>query len=252
MSARSSNRGYFSLRYAIPGYTFILLVIVINFVPLLAFFKETGAREVFGAILAFVTLLAGSALGFLVSQFWWFRFHWKGGILGSKEFKNEKKLLEEKCKNLPKKEKEKQIVMEAILDLTLFLEKEKKLLELVWRRWDIYHVLSSTYHTLWIGLIVGMGLRVYFQELVYKDSVLNYLGKLTVIFQNAESLALLLVFAGVVILLLLFRKERQNLMVRYQPLHEALVRRSMDNNKGELMQAFPDYFPKKPDSKNKT
>jgi len=60
-----SERRYFSLRYTVPGYTFILLVIGINYVPLIEFMKTTGAPEVFGAILAFASLLTGSALGYL-------------------------------------------------------------------------------------------------------------------------------------------------------------------------------------------
>lgn len=66
-----SERQYFSLRYAIPGFAFILILIGINFVPLLKFLEEIPAfKDSFGAFLAFFSLFSGSAIGFLISQFW--------------------------------------------------------------------------------------------------------------------------------------------------------------------------------------
>jgi len=80
-----AERQYFSLRYAIPGYAFILLVIAINYVPLLNILPEFS--EVFGAFLAFLSLFSGSAIGFLICQAWWWWFQGHAGIWGISEFK---------------------------------------------------------------------------------------------------------------------------------------------------------------------
>ena len=51
------ERGYFSFRYSIPGYTFILLVIAVNIVPLLTILSDASIGPFFGAFLAFVKKL---------------------------------------------------------------------------------------------------------------------------------------------------------------------------------------------------
>ena len=66
-----SERSFFDWRTALPGYTFILIILGLNYSPLFEIFKSQGIQSTFGAILAFLTLVSGSAIGFLVSQVWW-------------------------------------------------------------------------------------------------------------------------------------------------------------------------------------
>jgi len=246
------ERGYFSLRYAIPGYTFILVVVGINYFPLTEFITKTGAPEFFGAILAFISLLTGSALGFLISQFWWWWFHMRGGFFGTKGFKQEELMLTEEYKLvLPNESKERRNVAEAILDFAMGLEKKERISELIWRRWDMYHLLSATFHTLWVGVAVGIVYRLSFEHFLYKTFGLKLIleGKISP-WQKAESVFLLLLFVGVCVLLFLFWRSRRNLIDKFYPLHKALVRRSLQENMDELTKAFPSYFPKQKEPQN--
>jgi len=232
-----SERAFFSLRYIVPGYVFIFLVLSVNINPLLHFLENSGSPELFGAFLAFASLLAGSAAGFLVSQFWWFRFHQTDGIFGIKEFGGEIRLLERLNLNFPKNEKEKKRAMEAFLDLTVFLEKKDKLLELVWRRWDIYHILSSVRHALWIGLSAGIACRVFNEfSLGYNTLLFDYP------IENPENIAFIFSIAVAFVLFLFFGKVREHVVSRYYPLHEAIVRRNLSKNIFALSTAFPELF----------
>lgn len=92
------EREYFSFRYAIPGYTFLLLVVLINYIPLLTILRATGAGQVFGAFLAFLSLFTGSAIGFLVSQFWWLYFSHGDRIFGVNGYETLRNFLIEMCR----------------------------------------------------------------------------------------------------------------------------------------------------------
>lgn len=234
-----SERDFFSLRYSVPGYVFIFLVLSLNITPLLIFLNSNGSPELFGAFLAFASLLAGSSAGFLVSQFWWFRFQKNGGIFQIKEFKGEIRILEEELKlKLPTDEKEKRRVEEAFLDLTCFLEKEDRVLKMVNRRWDIYHVLSSVIHSLWIGLGSGLVCRVFVEFLLHRTNLFD-------LSFNAETFFCVAAIVIVIILMVFFDRGRRVVAEGYYPLHEALVRRSLSKNIPELSKAFPSLFPTK-------
>ena len=69
-----SERTFFTLRYALPGYIFLLSVILVNWESL---FSVRALSPVFGALFAFLYLLSGSAIGFLVSQLWYVYFNWR-------------------------------------------------------------------------------------------------------------------------------------------------------------------------------
>jgi len=242
-----SERVFFSLRYTVPGYVFVFLVLSVNISPSLRFLENSGSPEVFGAILAFASLLGGSVAGFLVSQFWWWWFHHKGGIYGIKEFAPEIKILEDELKlNLPKDKEKKRKVVEAFLDLTSSLEKKGALRELVWRRWDLFTTLSSVRHVLWIGLGAGIAFRVFIEfRLAYYRTLLFDNPP-----DNPENLAFILAIVIVAGLWFFFGRVRKHLLSRYAPLHEALVRRSLSANIFELKTAFPFLFEKSKEEKN--
>jgi hypothetical protein len=234
-----SERAFFSLRYTVPGYVFIFLVIAFNISPLLNFLSYNGSPEIFGAFLAFASLLAGSAAGFLVSQFWWLWFQHKGGITGIKEFKKEIDLVTDELKlNLPSDKGERSRDIEAFLDLALFLEKKDRLLELVWRRWDIYHILSSVRASLFVGLLSGLLSRIFIELSTYSTSLFE----LSV---NKENVWFGLTIAVSIILWIIFGKLRKQIASRYAPLHIALFRRSLDENMYALITAFPELFNRK-------
>jgi len=73
-----SERNYFERRTAVPGFSFLLFVIAMNCIPLSKILADSGVEPALGVFLAVLTLLGGSAIGFLVSQVWWWRFQRKG------------------------------------------------------------------------------------------------------------------------------------------------------------------------------
>jgi len=72
------ERSFFDWRTAFLGYTFILIIMGINYIPLAKILENTSLGSTFGAVLAFLTLVSGSAIGFLVSQVWWWHFQRNG------------------------------------------------------------------------------------------------------------------------------------------------------------------------------
>ena len=72
-----SQRTYFSFRYAIPGYSFIFIILLINYdffiVKIIDISKAVPQFvTLFGIIFGFLTVLSGAAIGFLISQSWYF------------------------------------------------------------------------------------------------------------------------------------------------------------------------------------
>lgn len=234
------ERQYFSLRYAIPGYTFILLIIGINHAPLLAILPGTGFATVFGAFLAFLSLLSGSAIGFLVSQVWWWRFQKDIGILGLEEFKKTSyralsetfDLEESQIEGYPKRK------LVAVLDYVTHYDADKGVLGLSQRRWDMYHVLSSTSYSM--GIAVGAGIIC---RIILEFTVFN--GAFSIICNVAaliEAVVLAFLLALVTFLLLVLRKQRRWMRKSCAYIHEARIR-NCKLKKDDLKKAFPDIFP---------
>ena len=244
------EREYFSFRYVIPGFTFILLVIAINNVPLLKILKESWADSAFGAFLGFLSLFAGSAIGFLISQFWYWWLHGHP-ILEKDEFENialeilkflksSKEIEEIKNNNLSKEEIHKNIeAINTIFEYVIRLEKQDKFFELAERRWDMYNVLSCTKLILVIGVIAGSICRVYYHYSVFDGSLSSSL-------INAEVVALIMILISVGSLLVVFCRAGKRLWSEESPqLMRAIVIKSTEENqklKEDVEKLFPKYF----------
>jgi len=227
-----SERQYFSLRYAIPGYAFILLIVGINFFPLLEALRTTQVSEVFGAFLAFLSLFSGSAIGFLIYQVWWLRFQNKVGILGLEEFERSITAFSKKYGlEPPKCNKKAQREFITAIDYATHVEVRENLLAMAERRWDVYHVLSSTRYTLWIGVATGIVGRVYCQFFLFNwtfpcmHEVIVWIG----------------IGVGVFSFNWILDKARQAILTLSATLHEARVRTSAVTPV-ELKEAFPELY----------
>lgn len=233
-------------RYAIPGFAFLLLIILINHVPLLKVLEMSKANSALGAFLAFLSLFTGSAIGFLISQFWWLWFSHTDRIFGIKGFKSLKGFLKQECEKYGFMEKkEKEAPWNTILDYIRHRKSKGEIAKLAKRRWDMYHVLMSTFCALVIGLLVGIGLRIYFEWFIFdplfKIPLEAY--ALTPLSENAEAVALLTIYVCVMFLLVVFRIGSLSLMTNYRPLLEALIRLELGEvGREELAKVFPDYF----------
>lgn len=150
-----SERNFFSLRYALPGYTFILIMILVAYPSLIEMIKnftETGMDlALVSALLAFFTLLGGSAIGFLISQFWYFSHN---SVLKKYSLKHTRKFLRETF-NL-KENAHQEIVF---LDYVFHNFSKQQRLDYVGRRFDLLHTLASTLLAVIFGVIFGIFIK---------------------------------------------------------------------------------------------
>lgn len=235
----SSEREYFSVRWAIPGFILILIVGAINYVPILAFLRMISTTksssdtilEAFLTILPF--LLSGPGLGFLVSQIWFKR---NDPILRRKEFHSLVKYLREECLGLhrvPDKKNQRLRIMEAFSDFAIYVSPDEELLDYAHRRWDMCVLLGSTLWALIMGLAAGELIR-FFSPPAF------------VIAHESRLLAPLLIL--VVLLIMVLYLQGQNVWNQFSLTYEALIRYSVSMKHKQLHQAFPDYYPRTPEN----
>lgn len=236
-----SERQYFSLRYAVPGFTFILFALAINYVPIFML-AQNGAHDVFLAFLGFVSLFSGSAIGFLISQFHWRRYKWRGGFFRIFRLGSVANFLIEKYE-MKKELKCRHKDMESVLDFTLQLEKNEKLHRYVSRRWDMYHVLSGANWSLFLGVAVGVCTRIYYEGSLFLFSCSSIPGL-------AETFTQFFILGSAFVLFLIIEKSKRELIEDYRPfLKAALIYAIPEDGQKKhdfyekLKWCFPDYFP---------
>lgn len=258
-----SERGYFSLRYAVPGFTLILLVLGINYAPLTVLLNNLNNVD-FGTFLAFFSLLSGSAIGFLVTQIYWFLFQKKKGILGIdkpklfgdygpefpgdygpeetfEEYRPEKIVIKVLCEKYDLNEdtlsditnENEQRKLVAVLDYISHSEGDNRRFTLMTRRWDMYHLLESTRYTLGIGTFFGGILRS-----IVCFGFKGYYGP----FCHVEFLILVPIGILVLILNCILHKSKNWVIGEHIYLLEARIRMSTVTIT-DLVNAFPNFIP---------
>ena len=163
------GRDYFSLIYTLPGFVLLMAIVGLNYYPAVKIL-DFAISDVFGVLLAFISLFAGSALGFLVTQFWFMRFHYSR-LDANRIYKNLESLMKERLGWNPPdniEAKEKDYTMSAVLDYMLLYDEDEKKWSFCQRKWDIYHTMSGIIVSIITGLIVGLLSRIVF-ELVTRE-----------------------------------------------------------------------------------
>ena len=178
-----SERQFFSLRYTLPGYTFVLMAIFVVAPQLQILFPEPKDIELVVVFLGF--LLSGNPIGFLISQIWyiWFKskLMWFRCICFRKFlFGKGASIQEEKRKKIRKKfdlkeDKDREIMF---LDyITTFPNRDNsktQLLNYTQRRFDLVHIFGSTLVCLVFGFLFGYLIRLYFHIVNGIAFVLNF------------------------------------------------------------------------------
>lgn len=140
-----------TLRYEIPGFAFIGLVVLLIWKPVVETF--VGFNIPSSVIVAFVTFISGPPFGFLITQLWYVLFH--------KFWYWERKTDEDPLKtfvgygvvNDPKK---------ARIALNYLSRKyEKPARIFLFRRVNLYHAICSTFLALVLGFGFGYLLRIF-------------------------------------------------------------------------------------------
>jgi hypothetical protein len=168
-----TERDYFSLRYLAPGFGFILTVVGLNYLPVLQILNVSGFGTVdngIGILVSLISLLASSAIGFLISQFWFFRYNYcrKEELIFEplvetieKEMKCTLLQKEAKKKRWPfssQKEKDRVQELSSLLDFVILSHEEEW--KFCQRKFDLHVLLGCTLFSLGIGYFVGLLTRL--------------------------------------------------------------------------------------------
>lgn len=243
-----SNREYFSLRYAVPGFVFILVIIGINYNTFFQILTNEGMTDYFGVALSLFSLFAGSAIGFLISQIWFAYFHYNrlyAKLAEPIEEIMEKKfgLIKKGDKEIKKIKKNRDIAFGASIDYLLLNMDKKNKWEFFQRKVDIYHVLSSALVSLLFGTVIGLILRGGTQWILY--------GKLFSFpeFSNIQTGIDVLVFSftlvTVIFFVFLLRYLQNEVFFEFYPMFKLLVSNDEFKKKsGDIKALFHEVFPK--------
>lgn len=154
-----TERVFFNLRNTAPGFTFILLLLAVNIKFLLKFFMNLNLPEslvtILGILLGFITLASGGAIGYLISQVWYFL---------SQKIWFDKLYVDSQISELLKKQKvkpDKEILL-LFSDYLHHTWPKKEIRTYIERRWDLLNILGSTMVTIPLGLFYGYVIRFIF------------------------------------------------------------------------------------------
>lgn len=160
-----SERTYFSFRYAIPGYTFLSMILLINIEFFITYIKQiSDTITLFGIILGFFTLLSGSAIGFIISQIWYSIYNYI--------IKSHRMLMRrEVYRNLTNIIDDLEGISNPVTVMVYFLQLklDKNVAAYITRLFDMFHSLGSTFFGILLGLFLGYTLRKWTTQIFWKN-----------------------------------------------------------------------------------
>lgn len=161
------ERTFFTLRYALPGYTFVLVALLVAYPKLESIILNNATPidvTLVSAFLAFFTLLSGGAIGFIVSQVWYNLYHF---CVLSHDVRKARKFLEEKY-NLTKDTHHQVVFLDHVFHLS-----SKETIAYMGRRFDLKHTLGSMLSATFIGSLFGLLVRVdwFRTDIMLKDII---------------------------------------------------------------------------------
>jgi hypothetical protein len=231
-----STRGYFEQRNLIPGTVFILFIGAFNFTLVLNLLSQESA------LIGIVGILLGSpAIGFLVSQMWYWYIQHNYRIYSWAPVTKMVELYQ-----LEKIEKKKVLVMfDYILHHGLHSTHEG-LSSYGFRRYDNYVILSVTRLCIVFGTVFGVLIRI-LREL-YPIKAYDFKVLSTNFINSPEFPVCILLTVTIVLLLMFLGKGIQSVKTEYDEMHTAVIIRAHNVYSGvsisrqDLTDVFPDYF----------
>lgn len=248
-----SGRQYFDYRNVIPGFVLILLIIGINFVPILRLLENPTFSDSFGAFLAFLSLFSGSAIGFLISQVHWHGWQKDFGIISHEEYEGsmkqffkkfqikseiwtEKELIQ-RLRSKEKKYDEWKREIHTAVDYVSHYKADKKIQKMAERRWDIYHTLSATEDALWMGLAFGFIIRISYHLLFIRTFEINFDNALAI----GQLVSLIVIIVLTIPLFIILKRQKKWLLKISAHLHKTRIIHSKLKEE-KLEEIFPDLF----------
>ena len=267
-----SERTFFNWRTTLPGFTFLLLVLAINYAPLIKILSDLGMDSVFGALLGFITLISGSAIGFLLSQVWWRWYCYQGAhyFYPKGPRKEITTLIDKYGLKSAKNKKDREIIQNVVTVYSYIIFKQKKkkggnaeLVDYIVRRGDSFHTFSATRIILILGIVFGIIIRFFSQFFVFhwnlnvfRDSISGIPQKLGEVFNldnfltsipdsaTGEIFVLIGLIFLAIILYFIFGKAREWVLEQYSRMAIAMINQSKVTIE-KLRGVFPkDYFDK--------
>lgn len=137
-------------------------MLVFNYTPLLNVIHYLPIQPLVGAVLGFLTIMSGSAIGFHVSRiwYWWYQrndeFYRKGTYnIMIEEFGltrcGDKKSIQGV-----------RAIWGYFFHHVMGYEKKSELVKYCQRRWDLFHTFSATIFSILLGIVLGVGFRILF------------------------------------------------------------------------------------------
>jgi hypothetical protein len=235
------ERGYFDLRTLVPGYSFIILVVAINFYPLFVDIKLSDMSSIFAGIVA---LLGGPTLGFLVSQVWWWWFHWQIPLYKWRPIQELIKKYKLTKQETSQDKKKVLIVYDYLLHAFIHSSEEKKgLSTYAFRRWDMLVLLSTTRLSLMLGVAVGALFRILSEIFLFNWNIASeFEQNLFFFICKSEFWVLAIIIVGAILLIGFVWHGIKWVLNEYEGMHEAIIKET-DATQEEIEKIFPDdYF----------
>ena len=243
-----AERSYFSLRLAIPGYTFLLLFISINFRVVLfslqTIYKIPEFLELFYALLL---ALSGSAFGFLISQTWFWWCRWRDILY---EAPKSEIATFSKHYNLvtnPTKQQKKMIVLAFSYVQNIMSKKYKSLDDYLNRRFDLFNTFGATMHSIFWGLSLGWAVRLIAWHFLKKPFDFPLILSYKLLGYTEFWVLVLTTLFGSVLFCLLWRR-RDHVMEQYDLMAKVVIEMAYKNEivePEELKRVFPSNIFKK-------
>lgn len=153
-----SERSLFGIRYAFPGYSFLLFFIFSQSISLW-YIIVPPMSEFFNFIISVTLLLSGAPIGFFTSQLWYWDYKRKRRIVWKVEevclTKYMDYLVNEINDNIKIRIDDERRAI-AIYDYIMQKYRADNVSKYQQRRWDLYHAMGATKISIFLGLSLGV------------------------------------------------------------------------------------------------
>jgi len=149
-----SSEGEVILRYGVPGYAFIGVIVALNIKPIHILFRTIGFPA--SLIIAVITFFSGIPFGFMISQIWWWIFESRGGYVRI-HCEPRDSIREIKYSEGINHNKLKRIALPRLYFIVA--EQEEYVQNAIRRLGTIYHSLRAAGLSLLLGLLTGLTLK---------------------------------------------------------------------------------------------
>ena len=168
-----TERTFFSLRYAVPGYTFLLFLILTILPKYWRFLINLPDIGLIGTFLAFISILGGGAIGFLVSQLWYLFNNWILRVFLSRDIRHTLAIQYGLNRN--------SILKYRQLFFMNYVHRcsNEQIKIYTQRRHDLTHLIGSTLFALITGILFGIIIRIntlnWFTKMDFNDFLNNFI-----------------------------------------------------------------------------